>query len=50
MMLSPYLYLATSELCYWSGGTGILIKLSLCYSIVYYYNAAQMYKQLLQVS
>ena len=29
---------------------GILIKLSLCYSIVYHYNGAQRYKQFLQVS
>ena len=31
----------------WSGGRGILIKLSLCYSIVY--NGAQWYEQFLQV-
>ena len=28
---------------------GILIKLSLCYGIVYYYNGAQRYEQFLQV-
>jgi len=30
-------------------GRGILTELSLCYSIVYYYNGAQCYEQLLQV-
>ena len=29
----------------WSGGRGILRKLSLCYSIVSYYNGAQWYEQ-----
>jgi len=38
-----YLHLATS------GGRGRLTELSLCYSIVYYYNGAQRYEQLLQV-
>jgi len=33
----------------WSGGRGILAELSLCYSIVYYYNGAQRYEQFLQV-
>ena len=33
----------------WSGGTWILTELSLCYSIVYYYNGAQRYEQFLQV-
>ena len=32
------------------GGRGILKKLSLRYSIVYYYNGAQRYEQFLQVS
>jgi len=45
----PNLHLATSEMWCWSGGRGILRKLSLCYSIVYYYNDAQRYKQFLQV-
>ena len=44
-----YLQLATSEMWCWSGGRGILIKLSLCYSIVYYYNGARRYEQFLQV-
>ena len=35
-----HLHLATSEMWSWSGARGILIKLSLCYSIVYYYNSA----------
>jgi len=30
----------------WSGGKGILRKLSVCYSIVYYYNDAWRYEQL----
>jgi len=33
----------------WTGGRGILKKLSLCYSIVYYYNGAQRYEQFLQI-
>jgi len=45
----PYLYLATSERWCWSRGRGILTELSLWYSIVYNYNGAQWYKQLLQV-
>ena len=46
----PYLHLATSEIWCWSGGRGILRKkLSLCYSIMYYYNGAQRYEQFLQV-
>ena len=36
-----YLHLATSEIWCWSGGRDILRTLSLCYSIVYYYNCAQ---------
>ena len=35
---SPHLHLATSKTWYWSGGWGLLRNLSLCYSIVYYYN------------
>ena len=49
-LASPrYLHLATSEM--WCWGRGILIKycLSLCYSIVYYYNGAQKYEHFLQV-
>jgi len=34
---------------WWSGGRGILIKLSLCCSILYHYNGAQWYEQFLQV-
>ena len=34
---------------HWSTGRGILRKLSLCCSIVYYYNGAQRYEQFLQV-
>ena len=45
----PYIQLAISEMWCWSGGRGILIKLTLCYSIVYYYNGAQRYEQFLQV-
>jgi len=41
--------LAASEMWCWSGGRGILTELSLCYSIVYYYNGAQRYEQFLQV-
>jgi len=33
----------------WSGGRGIIRKLSLCYSIAYHYNGAQWYKPFLQV-
>ena len=48
-----YLSLAIYEMhitwC-WSGGRGILIKLSLCCSIVYNYNGAQRYDQFLQAS
>ena len=44
-----YLPFATSEMWCWSGGTGIFTELSLCYSIVYYYNGAQRYEQFLQV-
>jgi len=47
--LPAYLHLATSEMWCWSGGRGILKMLSLCFSIVYYYNGAQRYKQFLQV-
>ena len=47
---SRYLRLATYEMWCWSGGREILKKiLSLCYTIVYYYNGAQMYEQFLQV-
>jgi len=49
-MLTPYLHLATSEMWFRSGGRRILRKLSLCYSMVYYYNGAQRYQQFLQVS
>jgi len=31
-MWPPYLHLATSEMWCWSGGSGILTELSLCYS------------------
>jgi len=41
-MFNP-LPLTTSEMWCWSEGRGILIELSLCYSIVYHYNAAQWY-------
>ena len=34
---------------YWSGGRGTLTKLSLCHSIVYYYDGAQRYEQFLQL-
>jgi len=44
-----YLHLATSEMWCWSGGRGILVTLSLCYSSVYYYNGAQKYEQFTQV-
>ena len=51
---SPYLHLSTSERWCRSGvDSRILTELSLCYSIVYYYNAAQWYdyehEQFLQV-
>jgi len=49
VLFTPYLHLATSEMWCWSGARGILKKLSLCYSIVYYYNGAQRYGQFLQV-
>jgi len=49
LMIASYVHLTTSEVWCWSGGKGILKKLSLCYSIVYYYNGAQRYEQLLQV-
>jgi len=42
-------HLATSEMWCWSGGRGILKKLSLCYCIVYWYNGTQRYEQFLQV-
>jgi len=35
--------------CCWSGGRGILRKLSRCYSVVYCYNGAERYEQFLQV-
>jgi len=51
---SPYLWeehltiiFSTKTRC---RGRGILKKLSLCFSIVYYYNGAQRYEQFLQVS
>jgi len=44
-----YLHVATSEMWCWSGGRGMLMELSLCYSIVYHYNDAQLYKQFLQI-
>ena len=44
-----YFHLATSEMWYWSGGRGILIKFSLCYSIVCRHNGAQWYEQFIQV-
>ena len=46
----PYLHLATSEMWFWSGGRGILRKLSLLYSTVCYYNGAQRYEQFLYKS
>ena len=50
LLAPPYVHLATSEMWCWSGGRGILKKkLSMCYSIVYYYNGAQRCKQFLQV-
>ena len=33
----------------WFGGSGMLTQLSLCYSIVYHYNAAHWYEQFLHV-
>ena len=39
--LPTYLHMATSEMWCWSDKRRILTKLSLCYSIVYYYNGAQ---------
>ena len=44
-----YVHLATSEMSRWSAGRGILAELSLCYSIVYYYDGGQRYEQFLQV-
>jgi len=41
--------LATSEIWCWSGERGILRKLSVWCSNVYYYNGAQRYEQFLQV-
>jgi len=49
LLNSRYLYLATSEMSCSSGGRGILIKFSLCYSIVYCYNVTQRYEKFLQV-
>ena len=49
MAWPPYLQLATSEMWCWSGGRGVLIQLSLCCSIVFYYNGAQRYEQFFQV-
>ena len=48
-LLPLYIHLAASKMWCWSGGRGILSKLSLCNSIVYCYNGAQRYKQFLQV-
>jgi len=45
----PYLQSATSEMRCWSGGSGILTELSLCYSIVCHYNGTRWYEQFLQV-
>jgi len=45
----PYLYLAISKMWCWPWGKEILRKLSLFYSIVYYYNGAQRYERFLQV-
>ena len=51
LITSPYLYLAISEISDVGLEEGILKKklLSLCYTIVYYYNGAQRYEQFLQV-
>ena len=49
MCFPRYLHVATYEMWCWSGGSRILRKLSLCYSIVYCYNGAQRYEQFLQV-
>jgi len=46
---TTYLRLATSETWCWSGGREILIKRSLCCSIVYDFNGAHRYEQFLQV-
>ena len=46
---NPYTHLATSEMWCWSGGREILRQLSLCCSIVYYYNGTQRYEQFLQI-
>ena len=43
--LASYLHLATSEMWCWSGRTGILTRLSLCYNTVYCYNGAQRYER-----
>ena len=46
----PYLHLATSEMQRRTGGRELLIELSLCYSIVYYYDGAHCYKQFFLVA
>jgi len=46
---TPYLHMATSEMWYRPAERGILKKLSLYYSIVYYYNGAQWCEHFLQV-
>jgi len=33
-LFSPYLHMATSEMWYWSGGRGILIKKTLCVTVL----------------
>ena len=43
-------HLATSEMWCWSGWMEILAEWSLCFSVVYRYNAARCYEQFLQVS
>ena len=44
-----YLHLASSDMWCWSGGRGILTKLSLCYNIVHHDNGTQWHEQFLQV-
>jgi len=47
VVLPPYLHSATYEM-WWSQGMWILTELSLCYSVVYYYNGALWYEQFLR--